>query len=429
MSKSLLQYFVSGLVIIVFGMVIMIGNIHLYTSVISLLVFVFFLHGITQLWSIVKKQEFQKEKFIKSIINVLFAISMHVFPNIPLSIVPILFAFYLLFNGAVKGINSYILFRNGQRQWKDLTLFILFCITGFTFLFAPLGHLSTFLSAIGFYCILIGLSEWKDLLLEILPMQMKKRAIHISLPTFLDAFIPRRMLSKINQYFNEIKLEEEQISKIQKEESIPDLEIFIHVAPHGFNQLGHMDICFDGKVISYGNYDTASYRMFDSIGDGVLFETNKESYIPFCIQQSNKTLICFGLKLTKHQKEKVRKEIERVKKNTYIWKTQAEIDQKNGEQKERKFYTYIDLLYLKTGAVTYKFHLGEFKTYFVLGRNCTLFADRIVGKSGTDILKMVGIITPGAYLDYLEHEFLKKNSMVICRTIYNERTRKKYFKK
>ena len=62
---------------------------------------------------------------------------------------------------------------------------------------------------------------------------------------------------------------------------------------------------------------------------------------------------------------------------------------------------------------------GKFKNYFVLGVNCCLLADSIIGKSGSDLLKMSGIITPGTYYEYLNREFRKKNSMVISRTIYN----------
>ena len=48
-----------------------------------------------------------------------------------------------------------------------------------------------------------------------------------------------------------------------------------------------------------------------------------------------------------------------------------------------------------------------------------MLADSIIGKSGSDLLKMSGIITPGTYYEYLNREFRKKNSMVISRTIYN----------
>ena len=50
--------------------------------------------------------------------------------------------------------------------------------------------------------------------------------------------------------------------------------------------------------------------------------------------------------------------------------------------------------------------------------NCVLLADRIIGKSGIDIVNMNGIITPGTYLSYFEEEYKKENSRVIEKHIY-----------
>ncbi|TAH59554.1 MAG: hypothetical protein EWM50_07880 [Gottschalkiaceae bacterium] len=61
---------------------------------------------------------------------------------------------------------------------------------------------------------------------------------------------------------------------------------------------------------------------------------------------------------------------------------------------------------------------GPFKTYFALNTNCVLLADTIVGQAGIDLLKIQGLISPGAYFDFFNREFSRKNSFVISRTIY-----------
>ena len=43
--------------------------------------------------------------------------------------------------------------------------------------------------------------------------------------------------------------------------------------------VGHCDIVYKDKVISYGNYDTSSERLFGAIGDGVMFISNLKKYI------------------------------------------------------------------------------------------------------------------------------------------------------
>ena len=80
---------------------------------------------------------------------------------------------------------------------------------------------------------------------------------------------------------------------------------------------------------------------------------------------------------------------------------------------------------MATSAKMYKFIKGKYKKYFALGNNCVKLADEIISKSGIDALKIYGIITPGAYYEYLNREFRKKNSIVVSRKIYNKKSIKK----
>ena len=177
--------------------------------------------------------------------------------------------------------------------------------------------------------------------------------------------------------------------------------------------MGHIDIYFDGKVISYGNYDEGSRRFKDFFGDGVLFITDKrDEYINFCIDNSKKTLFTFGISLTKKQKEQVQKRIAELIDNTFLWDYQSDKKYNNGS-------SYAAKLYKKTKASFYKFKKGKYKTYFILGTNCCFLADDIIGCSGMDILSINGIITPGTYYDYLNRFLGLKNSNVVSKDIYN----------
>ena len=49
----------------------------------------------------------------------------------------------------------------------------------------------------------------------------------------------------------------------------------------------------------------------------------------------------------------------------------------------------------------------------------------MLGVLGIDSFDMNGVITPGTYLDYFNKEFLKHNSKIITRRIYNEQRSKK----
>lgn len=423
-NLSLSNQIFSGFGFVLIGMMIMIGNVHLYRGIVRLLVLVLLLQTVSKLITIYTNNE-KKHQLKEAIGNFIFMFLMLIIPNIPISILPLCFAIYLLFHGCVKLLNYFILKYNAMpHRIPELLLSLFFSLLGFSFLFSPIKHLPTLIAIMGFYFILLGLDKWKDAIIDAIPNDKRLkiyRHFHFGLPVVIDAFLPKKLLNEINHYLNETKDKKEireTLSAANQKEKV-DLEILIHVAPSGFNQFGHMDICIDNRVISYGNYDESSARLFTSIGDGVLFETSRKKYIPFCMKYSNKTLIGFGLSLNEKQKEEVKAELQKIKQTTFRWYSQIETDRMQHQEKQQ-YQDYASNLHRETGAKFYKFKSGKFKTYFVLGTNCTLFADRIVGSSGTDILKMIGIITPGTYLDYLEEEYRKEKSNVITRTIYHE---------
>ena len=59
--------------------------------------------------------------------------------------------------------------------------------------------------------------------------------------------------------------------------------------------------------------------------------------------------------------------------------------------------------------------------YFLLSTNCVKLVDEIVGITGSDLLKINGVITPGAYYAFLEKELKKENSNVISKQIYTNK--------
>lgn len=81
---------------------------------------------------------------------------------------------------------------------------------------------------------------------------------------------------------------------------------------------------------------------------------------------------------------------------------------------------YASIVYDNLKARFYKFIKGHFKTYFVMNTNCVLLADSIVGQAGIDLVRIQGLISPGAYFEYFNREFSRKNSFVISRTIYHK---------
>ena len=410
---NITNYLLSGIIIIILGILIIIGNQILYSRVIKIVAIIFLLRSLSELEGvIIRRKKFSKEKIISIVVNITFAIVLILFEKVSLSILPILFSLYLLLNSFIKIINFTLLMdSNKYKKYIELFFSIFFLISGVIIAVSPLIYLNNILIFIGIYCILLGLDSIKNFILELIPISKKLKSIRISLPVILEAFTPIQMLNYINTYFNE----EQECENILKSNDNYDLEILIHTSNKGSNALGHMDFYFDNKIISYGNYDPSSRKMLSLIGDGVLFEANKEKYIRFCIEHSSKTLIGFGIKLSEKEINNIRNEYKKIKDSTYIWDL-------NSIKNKKYSKCYSKLLKRNIGAKFYKFKSGEFKKYFVCGANCTKFAEKILGGS-TGVLKMVGVITPGTYLEYLEHEYKRKNSNVVYKNIYNEKTK------
>ena len=353
---NITNYLLSGIIIIILGILIIIGNQILYSRVIKIVAIIFLLRSLSELAGvIIRRKKFSKEKIISIVVNITFAIVLILFEKVSLSILPILFSLYLLLNSFIKIINFTLLMdSNKYKKYIELFFSIFFLISGVIIAVSPLIYLNNILIFIGIYCILLGLDSIKNFILELIPISKKLKSIRISLPVILEAFTPIQMLNYINTYFNE----EQECENILKSNDNYDLEILIHTSNKGSNALGHMDFYFDNKIISYGNYDPSSRKMLSLIGDGVLFEANKEKYIRFCIEHSSKTLIGFGIKLSEKEINNIRNEYKKIKDSTYIWDL-------NSIKNKKYSKCYSKLLKRNIGAKFYKFKSGEFKKYFV----------------------------------------------------------------
>lgn len=332
-----------------------------------------------------------------------------------LSLFPIIFGIYMLVNGIIKFI-TYLIFKKRENRKFYNVLFGSFIDFSFSLIMLtnPSKNINRLTAILGIYLILFGITYFKDFLKEAFPNKIrkkKKRNFRITLPIIFSVMIPYKVLLKINKLLKEwetpVKVPNKKVSgKV-------DLEIFIHVKNSTIGRFGHADLFFDGTVYSYGCYDEQSKKLIELLGDGTFFEVkSKEKYIKFCNTHSDKTIFAFGLTLTKREKEEVKAKLEEIKKNTYPW------NPKTKKKKNKIKNDYAISLEKETKAKFYKFYKSTYKTYFLLSTNCVKLVDEVVGATGSDLLKINGVITPGAYYEYLEQEFKKEKSNVITKQIY-----------
>ncbi|MEG2857720.1 MAG: DUF308 domain-containing protein, partial [Clostridia bacterium] len=251
---------------------------------------------------------------------------------------------------------------------------ILFLIGGISLMISPVAYTLTIARVFGVYFVLMSVNAFSDFFIAISPRNRAynhKRKFRIALPVFIAAFLPQRVLSIIRKLSSKGDVTYESASG-----DAPDLEVFIHLLKGGMSAFGHADICFDGKIYSYGCYDGTTDRIFGMMSDGTLVIANRESYLKHCLDFEKKVLVGFGISLTAEQKDAVRAKINEMMKNAVPWLCKLQVDPTCDAHES------ASELYRATKNEFYKFKSGAFKTYFVLNTNCVLLADSLIGAAG-----------------------------------------------
>ena len=360
---------------------------------------------------------------IAGLVNIALAVLVWIFPNLYLTLFPLVMGLYLLFQFALKSV-TFVLYCKNNVPGRFFTLLsgIILLVIGILFLTSPYTHILTLTTTVGIYMILYSTTFFSDLIKELFPQKAascpSKRRFRIPLPVFIAAFLPSRALAILDKRSREPSGESLELD-IRKGDLPPQLEVFIPTGKKGSTVLGHVDLCLDGKVYSYGCYDESTMRLGGGLGEGTLFTCeNKEDYLQFACHHSQKTIFGFGLLLNQDQKDRVEEKIREIFSVLYPWHCAAQELSESDPQAAAAADDYASCLYRATKAKFYKFRSGPFKTYFVMSTNCVLLADQVIGAAGTNLLSIGGFVSPGTYYDYLYREFQKSNSMVVQRTIY-----------
>ena len=433
-NKDIYSMIFSGILYFILGILFLVQKQTVYFAVkgfLNLLIILFVVAAIFQIigFSPVKNKNLTSiSRVIGFLANLIMASILYFKPEVVVALVPIFFGIYAISSGIIR-ILIYIQYRRNNVGGRILVILgaIILIVLGTLIITHPLTAILPISNIIGLFFVFYGISFIMDGLIEGLSIEVKdsfKRRIRISLPVFMVALIPHNILMKINK-----SLETEELNKkdfVQFKENTPfDLEVLIHVAETGTAAFGHVDIWFDGKVMTYGSYDEDTYKFRGAISDGVFIEIDdKQKYIEFSQKEMDKTMFGFGLKLTEEQKERVQEKIDELKENLYQWKPKSMVDEEKGIEGIRR-KDYASKVYDNLKGKFYKFIKGPFKTYFVMNTNCVLLADKIVGQSGIDLVKIQGLISPGAYFEFFNREFSRKNSFVISRSIYYKEDKNK----
>ena len=412
-----------GFLFVLLGLILMVTGTWLPVTVIRLVLFLAWIATVVDLLLRVFKKSQSTDTLGVALVKLLvlgYLLGSNLATDVPIYILALVIGVYQIFHASINLV-TYVLYRKNKIRPRFRLLLdgLVLVFLGGTSLLSSTGNSVFQLFVLGAYFFLYGVSNIRDgfLFEEEIGKNHLKRRIRISLPIVLAALIPARTLAKINKFMQENADEREDIHiGMVKSGKTAELEIFVHTAETSlFSAIGHVDICYQGRVISYGNYDPSSETLFGMVGDGVLYFCDRDKYIDLCKRESQKTLFGYGIDLTPEMEKAVQKKLAELKQLTIPWEPSADKIM-TGDGKED--YTYAYKIRHETDGELYKFIKSKFKSYFVLSTNCVLLADTIVGQAGTDILSPKGFIAPGTYQAYLNREFEKPNSIVVSKHVY-----------
>ena len=412
-----------GFLFVLLGLILMVTGTWLPVKVIRLVLFLAWIATVLDLVLRIFKKSQSTDTLGVALVKLLvlgYLLGSNLATDVPIYILALVIGVYQIFHASINLV-TYVLYRKNKIRPRFRLLLdgLVLVFLGGTSLLSSTGNSVFQLFVLGAYFFLYGLSNIRDgfLFEEEIGKNHLKRRVRMSLPIVLAALIPARTLAKINKFMQENADEREDIHLgMVKSGKTAELEIFIHTAETSlFSAIGHVDICYQGRVISYGNYDPSSETLFGMVGDGVLYFCDRDKYIDLCKRESQKTLFGYGIDLTPEMEKAVQKKLAELKQLTIPWEPSADKIM-TGDGKED--YTYAYKIRHETDGELYKFIKSKFKSYFVLSTNCVLLADTIVGQAGTDILSPKGFIAPGTYQAYLNREFEKPNSIVVSKHVY-----------
>ena len=191
-----------------------------------------------------------------------------------------------------------------------------------------------------------------------------------------------------------------------------DLEVFVHVSERGAGVLGHVDICYQGTVYSYGNYDATTERRMGMLGEGVLMKVSRETYIDFCHNYMKKTLFVYGFDLSSEQHEALQKTLAENDQTLVPW--HPDDTYPLGHQLD----PFSIVMHQDTDVKMFKFTNPRYQPYHAFKKNCVFWVNDVLVSIGLDMRNGKTYMLPGQYQWAMDDEYNRGSDLVTKKTIY-----------
>ena len=223
-------------------------------------------------------------------------------------------------------------------------------------------------------------------------------SIRVALPDLMSLFLPQRTADVLPRA---------PLGPVPQQ-GTEEFELLFQTSAHGIGLVGHCELCFDGRTLTYGAYDPVHQRLLRTAGAGIVFSAPREPYLRWCIGTHHRRVISYSLHLPPAQAAQLRAELERFRQTLSPWQPEALPED-----------CFAGRLRRLGGVRFWRVQRGPYATYFIPTINCVSLTNKLLEKTDIGRTVMLGLKTPGAYLDLLEREYLAGNPAVTARRVYD----------
>ena len=123
-------------------------------------------------------------------------------------------------------------------------------------------------------------------------------SIRVALPDLMSLFLPQRTADVLPRA---------PLGPVPQQ-GTEEFELLFQTSAHGIGLVGHCELCFDGRTLTYGAYDPAHQRLLRTAGAGIVFSAPREPYLRWCIGTHHRRVISYSLRLPPAQAAQLRAE-------------------------------------------------------------------------------------------------------------------------
>ena len=402
-----------GIFFMVFGCVLIALPHHVYAWILDLCMLYCFINFAYLVFKFIRKRKWTD--VLLAVLTLVFFIILNNHSNFPEWMIRVSFGAYCLMSAGATFVQFVINIRYKIPHFFLGIYFVSYLFLGLMLLFVPHFETDLLMRCFGVYFIILGLRyihDWYDMTNADVKYQWSRK-FRLMLPPQICALLPEWAVHFINKQLDEGK--DLELSDEQQEDVL--LKVIVGVGPTGFEKVGHIAFSYKDIVFSYGNHDRSSWRLSQTLGDGVYFNAPVNVYIRSIFEEEKNSVFEYGIRINEEQQAEIEETLQQLSNNSERWYCPIEKD--NGYDRYDAYKeNYPSRLHYVTGAKFYKIKSGKFKIYWALGDNCATFTDLVLRSLGGSILSIRGITSPGTYFEYLEKEYAKKYSPIVYRKVY-----------